>query len=65
MAASEADPEVATGASLTSVIEVSSSTVEEEKTEVSPFGSASTVDPLREPWRSHRPVVWSESLECR
>ena len=42
MAASEADPD-ATGASLTAVIEVSSSTVEEEKTVVSPFGSASTV----------------------
>ena len=45
MAASEADPD-ATGASLTAVIEVSSSTVEEEKTVVSPFGSASTLDPL-------------------
>ena len=45
MAFSEADPD-ATGASLTALIEVSSSTVEEEKTVVSPFGSASTVDPL-------------------
>ena len=36
MAASEADPD-ARGASLTSVIEVSSSTVEEEKTVVPPF----------------------------
>ena len=34
------------GASLTAVIEVSSSTVESEKTVVSPFGSASTVSPL-------------------
>ena len=45
MAASEADPD-ARGASLTSVIEVSSSTVEEEKTVVPPFVEASTVSPL-------------------
>ena len=42
MAASEADQ--TPGASLTAVIGVPSSTVEEEKTVVSPFGSASTVD---------------------
>ena len=54
------------------MMEVSSSTVEEEKTVVPPFVEASTVSPLlgaastETPlWRSHRPVVWSERLECR
>ena len=47
------------------MIEVSSSTVEEEKTVVPPFVEASTVSPLLGAVRSHRPVVWSERLECR